>query len=188
MSIYIEGAQNTGKTTLIKNVKNRFPSICIMNEIARTVIKEKNISHEDLENNKNNCFKKLQMDILKATFISESNMNNPFISDRSILSPIVYSYYYFGEEYGRTLEKQKEFINRLEIYKNNSIIILLTPYEKYLTFDETKKNATMEDLHKITYLYKYFLKKYNLKHIILDKINEREFIIEKILKDNNYFK
>lgn len=115
-------------------------------------------------------------------------MNNPFISDRSILSPIVYSYYYFGEEYGRTLEKQKEFINRLEIYKNNSIIILLTPYEKYLTFDETKKNATMEDLHKITYLYKYFLKKYNLKHIILDKINEREFIIEKILKDNNYFK
>lgn len=41
MSIYIEGAQNTGKTTLIKNVKNRFPSICIMNEIARTVIKKK---------------------------------------------------------------------------------------------------------------------------------------------------
>ncbi|WNE41370.1 MAG: Cytidylate kinase [Mycoplasmataceae bacterium] len=51
-AIYIEGAQSTGKTTLIKKIKDKFPSLHIANEVARLIIKEKNISHEDLENNK----------------------------------------------------------------------------------------------------------------------------------------
>jgi len=64
---------------------------------------------------------------LKAIFNPDSHVNNKFISDRSILSPIVYSYFYFKEEYGDLLEQEEEFINSLDFYRNNSLIVLLTP-------------------------------------------------------------
>ena len=42
----IEGAQSTGKTTLINQFKFLFPDMTTITEVARTVIKELNITNE----------------------------------------------------------------------------------------------------------------------------------------------
>lgn len=137
-----------------------------------------------MESNKNDCFKILQLDILKAIFNYDSHINNKFISDRSVLSPIVYSHFYFGEEYGNLLEEKEEFINSLNFYKNNSLIVLLTPNEKFLKSDGTRKEALIEDLYKITSLYKNIFSKYNLNYIVLDNFNERELILENLIEES----
>ncbi|WNE41371.1 MAG: hypothetical protein AM1032_000111 [Mycoplasmataceae bacterium] len=99
------------------------------------------------------------------------------------MSPIVYSRFYFGKEYGNILEKQEEFVNSLDFYKNNSLIVLLTPNEKFLKSDGTRKEASIEDLHEITSLYKNIFNKYNLNYIALEDFNKRELILENLIEE-----
>ena len=48
-TIYIEGAQSTGKTYLLEKIKEKYVGIQTKSEYARKILAEKQIGHENLE-------------------------------------------------------------------------------------------------------------------------------------------
>ena len=113
-NVYIIGAQLTGKTTLINALDAEFniernASICnsvqrptIIREVARTVLRTKGYSREDIISSPARALQ-LQRDILEAqheaeTVASSESPESWYICDRSGLDPIVYASCYVGAE------------------------------------------------------------------------------------------
>lgn len=112
-NIYIIGAQSTGKTTLVNaleafytmdNSTNKsrksFPQPFIIREVARTVLKDKGFTREDITTSPSRALQ-LQKHILNAQREAESAASNDaslpwYICDRSGLDPIVYTQLFVG--------------------------------------------------------------------------------------------
>ena len=114
-SIYIVGAQSTGKTTLIGALSSHFnasslasttttPAPLILTEVARTVLRKHNLTGSDIASSPstNLLFQQL---MLEAQYATEkvAETSQWFISDRSGFDPIVYARRYVGKEGARSL-------------------------------------------------------------------------------------
>jgi predicted ATPase len=108
-SVYITGAQCTGKSTLVRELKVAFHGIsqqleidepALISEVARTVLAEHPIATEDIRASPSRSLE-LQTLILDAQVAVERNalcQSSWFISDRSGIDPIVYARRYTGQE------------------------------------------------------------------------------------------
>jgi nicotinamide riboside kinase len=135
-NIYIIGAQSTGKTTLVnafeadlKETANENSSHRprIIREIARTVLKEKHFSREDIATLSIRTLQ-LQQYILQAQFDAETtacpvNSSTWYISDRSGLDPIAYAKCYAGEDAAAEM-LASEVWRELEDRMKKGIVIL----------------------------------------------------------------
>jgi nicotinamide riboside kinase len=112
-SIYVIGAQSTGKSTIVTAIEEVFArpkSVLtakfrqrpiVIREVARTVLKTYNFTREDIVASPTRAFQ-LQKHILKAQFEAEQQViaQSPdgwYITDRSGIDPIVYATIYAGE-------------------------------------------------------------------------------------------
>jgi nicotinamide riboside kinase len=104
-SVYIIGAQCTGKTTLVNALedsyaKNEQP--LVIREVARTVLREKGFSRSDITSSPSRALE-LQKHILDAQFEVEKAATGDdscspwYICDRSGLDPIVYAQLFVSE-------------------------------------------------------------------------------------------
>lgn len=123
-NIYIIGAQCTGKTTLVNNLREHFfaqqplnsdlnpkpnpldqsniPPPVIISEVARSVLKDHNFTAQDVRTPARSLA--LQQLILSAQSAAERDavgQGRWFISDRSGADPIAYALRYAGEEAAR---------------------------------------------------------------------------------------
>lgn len=97
-TIYITGAQCTGKTTLTEAVASRiektYPEVEIevINEIARSVLEKHNLAREDIREGSQRCML-LQKLILDAQYSREMEVDAQalLISDRSGVDPLAYA-------------------------------------------------------------------------------------------------
>jgi nicotinamide riboside kinase len=109
-NIYIIGAQSTGKSTLVNALKSSYAlenvgdvgQPHIIREIARTVLKAKSFTREDITNSPSRAFE-LQRHILDAQREAEASASNDasyswYICDRSGLDPIVYAQLFVGKD------------------------------------------------------------------------------------------
>jgi predicted ATPase len=130
-NIYIVGAQNTGKTTLVnaleaafaKNTSETQPQI--IKEVARNVLIKYNFTAQDIKTSPSRALQ-LQELILKAQFDAEQEVlerGGWFISDRSAVDPIVYARKYVSEEASLQLRQSTEWLLLKERMKNSLVVV-----------------------------------------------------------------
>lgn len=180
--IFLEGAQSTGKTYILDRIKENFSGVTTHGEYARKILKEKNISHSDLEKNVNNCFWNLQKDIVLAFYDQILKQNNEnFISDRSFFSPLAFSRKYFGEEFANEIKNMSEFEELVKFCrKENPLFFLLTPEEKILRSDNVRKESNLQDLFDLTEIYKTIFEEYGIKYVLIDSFAKRDSLLVEI--------
>jgi nicotinamide riboside kinase len=149
-NVYIIGAQSTGKSTLVNALDTSYkeeaaddhsaslqpPSI--IREVARTVLKEKGFSREDIIMSPIRALR-LQQYILEAQYNTEavactSDTAAWFICDRSGLDPIVYAKCFTGSEASAHMLASKIWLE-LEGRMKKSIVILCEAGNHWLIDD-----------------------------------------------------
>ncbi|KAK4196114.1 AAA domain-containing protein [Triangularia verruculosa] len=115
-NIYIVGAQCTGKTTLVNNLRNYFDSASsqepplLITEVARTVLKKHSFTAADVVDPDRSM--QLQSLILQAQASVEreaANSSQWFISDRSGADPIAYALRYVDQGRAQQLINSPEW-------------------------------------------------------------------------------
>jgi nicotinamide riboside kinase len=156
-SIYIVGAQCTGKTTLINRLNDYFAKsspllkVFVISELARDVLRQHNISGLDVQAGHSSAMH-LQRAILETQFEVEkqSQLHDLTLSDRSGLDPIAYSAKYGGSQYVQDLAEMAEW-TILRSTMQKSVVILCEPVVEWLTDDGErlmpKSNKEWFDLH-----------------------------------------
>ena len=181
-NIYIIGAQCTGKTTLLENLKNHYaqeqPNI--ISEVARGVIKELNFERENIVDSPSQSFR-LQKAILQAQFERETLFRDTttswYISDRSGIDPIVYARYYVGVEKADEL-LTSPYWTYLEQQMKASLVVLCEAGVHWLTDDGIRLMPKDED-DWITFgkAFHTLLEERNVRYIVipnnLTEINDR---------------
>lgn len=140
-TIYIVGAQCTGKTTLITALNDyfakSFPSlkILVIPELARDVLRRHNVSGLDVQAGRSTAMH-LQRAILETQFEAEkqSQFHDMILSDRSGLDPIAYSAKYGGSHYAQALAETAEWAS-LRSSMQKSVVILCEPVVDWLNDD-----------------------------------------------------
>lgn len=135
-NIYIVGAQNTGKTTLVKALQKHFDrrDNCkwkdeqisapkIITEVARGVLQKHAFTAADITSSRTRAIE-LQRLILEAQLQAEAETDDGwFISDRSGFDPIIYALRYVGSEAARDLMASNAFIALKENMQKSLVII-----------------------------------------------------------------
>lgn len=115
-SIYVVGAQCTGKTTLVKQLAAWFQqqgiSPPVISEVARTVMARQRFATSDISSVPNKSLH-LQHLILEAQYEAEKDAlqtDTWFISDRSGLDPIAYAQRFVGLAAARQMLEQPNWV------------------------------------------------------------------------------
>ncbi|KAI9925948.1 hypothetical protein MW887_005754 [Aspergillus wentii] len=142
-SIYIIGAQCTGKTTLIHGLieffSERYDSLPfhVVTEVARKVLHQHDFSREDISSNPERALQ-LQKLILTAQYEEEvSRPGTALLSDRSGVDPIVYGLQYGPSDAQKTLLDSPQ-LRYLRERMNQSLVILCPPHLEWLIDDGTR--------------------------------------------------
>ena len=141
-SIYIIGAQCTGKTTLVKALEHHFTSVLVdppfvITEIARGLLRKHKITRDEIRNDPTQSGD-FQRAIMEAQLKQEETCQAPLqLSDRSGLDPIVYAKR-FGpiDAAGDMLDSSTWAELRLRLA--SSVIVVCEPRREWLTDDGTR--------------------------------------------------
>ncbi|KAL4932418.1 ATP/GTP-binding protein [Aspergillus undulatus] len=155
-SVYIIGAQCTGKTTLFHVLQDVFsrehPSLNlrVISEVARNVLKKHHFSRDDIANNPHRSLE-LQQLILGAQYDEENkNPTEPVLSDRSGADPIVYGIKYGTVDAREILESSPQW-ECLRDRMREALVILCPPVADWLKDDGVRLMARTwtewEDTH-----------------------------------------
>ncbi|KAL3475683.1 AAA domain-containing protein [Aspergillus californicus] len=156
ISLYIVGAQCTGKTTLVHALQGAFvrkyPSLHLrpITEVARKVLQKHQFSRDDITDNPERAFE-LQQLILAAQCKEESNnAADPVLCDRSGVDPIVYAAKYGPPQAQEILERSPQW-QYLRDRMRQSLVIVCPPHQEWLVDDGirlmAKTQAEWEDVH-----------------------------------------
>ncbi|WAR24370.1 hypothetical protein MAR_038039 [Mya arenaria] len=187
--IYLCGPHSTGKTTLMLDLEPHLPGVKVVEEVARSVIRNHGWKRDDFRPDKHpDVFRQLNFEILEAQIEVEkrfSEMNQDFICDRAI-DPIVYCKFYVGPEArDRMFETPniQQWIKRLQ----NSLIILVAPHKEIITEDSVRLASSFEELCQF---YESFANELNVNEIPYIELHEldRQKRIDIVLKELVEFK
>lgn len=181
-SIYIIGAQCTGKTTLVNALENWFKRSTDVNkdhcplvirEVARKVLEERRFSRIDITTSPERALE-LQQHILEAQYNAETTacLKNPvtwFLCDRSGLDPIAYTKCFVGE--GAAAEMLSSAIwQELESRMKKGIVILCEAGCRWLTDDGVRlMPKDVEDWMRVDLAFRDLLKTRGIRFSILSK-------------------
>ena len=184
-NVYIIGPQCTGKTTLVNALEESFANYpdniqlgvhaqpLVIREIARTLMKEKSFSREDMSTSKVRALQ-LQQHILEAQYVAErsASANDPtswYICDRSGLDPIVYADKHVGTE-AATQMLSTETWSELETRMKQGIVVLCEPGCHWLTDDGIRLMPTdTEDWIHVGDVFRRLLEARGISYSIVSK-------------------
>jgi nicotinamide riboside kinase len=140
-SIYVVGAQCSGKTTLTMALKEHFssdpslPPILVLTEAARGVLKRHNFTRNDIREDVERCLE-LQRLILEAQWAEELKIPNEYmlISDRSGIDPVVYATRY-AQSGGHKSLLNSQVWHELRDRMARSLVVVCEPVESWLKDD-----------------------------------------------------
>jgi nicotinamide riboside kinase len=148
-NVYIIGAQSTGKSTLVNALATSYALESvgragqpqIIREVARTVLKDKSFTREDITNSPSRAFE-LQRHILDAQREAEASASNDasyswYICDRSGLDPIVYAQLFVGKDAANLLMTSEAW-RELEPKMRAGIVMLCEAGCSWLIDDGTR--------------------------------------------------
>ncbi|KAL2827982.1 AAA domain-containing protein [Aspergillus cavernicola] len=155
-SLYIIGAQCTGKTTLVNALQDalsqRYPSLLFrpITEVAREVLRQHQFTRDDITDSPDRALE-LQRLILAAQFEEENKESTtPVLCDRSGVDPIVYAVKYGPRHAQQMLEDSPQW-HFLRGRIRKSLVIICPPHRGWYKDDGTrlmaKSWAEWEDVH-----------------------------------------
>ena len=127
--VIIEGCDNTGKSTLINNLKNYYNKITLHN-LHYSNVKQENIS-EVIKYNK-----KLYNEMFELMTFALKNDKTGLIFDRSHLGEIVYGNIYRGYSGDYVLDIEKKFNHILDVFENLFLITLVDEPENLISRED----------------------------------------------------
>lgn len=184
--IYLSGAHSTGKTTILKDLKDHL-NVRFEEEIARNVIKRLNWNRDEFLPDK--CpekFFRLNEEILRQQILIDEThfkSDSDFIADRCI-DPIIYVQRYIGNTAKEKLFKMtglKEWFDRLK----TALIFVIQPHKECIVDDSIRFPPHFHDL---TEFHNAIMTEYQELNIPvyeiveLDRHARHKFIMDKIMR------
>jgi len=177
MKIAISGAQNSGKTTLIKLIKEKGKTkgYIFFDEVVRTLKKEKNISINKVA------------DFDSQVLILERHLENlkeeNFITDRCLLDAFVYSHYLYDKAlYSKEQMDvfEKLFLKGIDKYD----LIFLQDIEGISIEDDGFRSLDIKFREDIHSLFLNILSIFKINYVILEgTINQRYKIFNRSINE-----
>ena len=143
-SIYIIGAQCTGKTTLLEGVyqyiRRHEPSrpVSTIKELARGILVDADVNRDDIRAGSEKAMK-FQRLVLEAQLEEELRLQSRglIVSDRSGIDPIAYATMYGPSKYTKVLLEMPSWAT-LKQKMRRGVVILCEPVEGWLFDDGTR--------------------------------------------------
>lgn len=127
--IIVEGCDNTGKSTLINNLKNYYNEITLHN-LHYSNVKQDNTA-EVIKYNK-----KLYNEMFELMTLTLKNDKNGLIFDRSHLGELVYGRIYREYSGDYVLDIEKKFGHILDVFENLFLITLVDEPENLISRED----------------------------------------------------
>lgn len=172
-SIYVIGAQCTGKTTLVNALFDALQhheannTVHRITEVARNVLQTHKFTRDDIVADQFRALE-LQHLILAAQFDAESKQSStPILCDRSGIDPLVYAIKY-GPPNGRESLEDTIQWQHLRNRMMKSLVIVCPPQREWLTDDGTRLMASSwEDWLEMHRIFCRVLKEHCIPFIVL---------------------
>jgi len=182
MRIYFTGCHASGKSTLARLTAKEF-GLPFLNEVARTVLAEKEISLETLRINLE-AIDNYQKEVFHRQ-IQEEKKYQSFVSDRS------FDNLAYMAQHGTQLsdlissEISQDYIKSLK--EKDVIIFFIRPTKATMKNDGVREEVNWDQMVAIDAMIKMLFEIYNLNYIQInsDSMQERVRLVKSIL---NYFK
>jgi hypothetical protein len=207
-NLYIIGPQCTGKTTLVDALEQTYTDSttshrrarserpAVIREVARTVLKEKNFTREDITTSPLRALA-LQKHILEAQYEAEiavgTRQDSPswYISDRSGVDPIAYTYLFVGAEAAQGM-LDTEAWSKLETNMRKGTVVLCEAGCNWLTDDGTRlMPADADGWKEVELAFRHILEIRGIVYSVMSKdlhdLDGRVRFVEELLKTNTGF-
>lgn len=201
-NIYVVGAQCTGKTTLVNaleghyktdDVSQKLQQPIIIREVARTVLKEKDFTRNDLTTSPIRALQ-LQQHILDAQLQEEcaktdDTPSNWYICDRSGLDPIVYAQLFAGKSAAEDMLASEAW-QALERKMKTGIVILCEAGCTWLIDDGIRLMPEgLDDWMRVDIAFRELLDARGIGYTIISKdvisLPERLEVVQEAIKAGN---
>lgn len=182
MKIYLTGSHATGKSTLCRYISNTY-NLHMLPETARSVLSERELQIDSLRADIN-LTDSYQQEVFDRQIAEEENYTS-FVSDRSAIDCVVYSFAY--SRIGSRLIADKRFKHYLEKLKDyKSIIFLVRPSKATLKDDGVRETINWDNIVSIDAQIKLLLELYQIRYFQIntdnmnDRINQVNYVISLI--------
>lgn len=178
MKVYFIGAHSTGKTTLARYVADKY-KLPFLNEIARTILAEKELKLDELRTNLD-LVDSYQTEVFYRQ-IKEEQSKKHFVSDRS------FDNLAYAAQHSRVtalLASETIFKHYIETLKDpNVIMFFVRPTKATLRGDGVREHITWEGVIAIDAMIKLLLEMFGLRYfqISTDSMQERVSFIDSVL-------
>lgn len=182
MRIYFTGCHASGKSTLARLTAKEF-KLPFLNEVARTVLAEKEISLETLRVNLE-AIDNYQTEVFNRQ-IQEEKKYESFVSDRSF-DNLAYMAQH-GTQLNELINSEicKNYIESLR--KKDVVIFFMRPTKATMKNDGIREEVSWDQMISIDAMIKMLFELYNLNYIQIsaESMQERVRLVKSVL---NYFK
>jgi len=171
MKIYIAGAHSTGKTSIARILAKEY-KLPLLNEVARTVLAEKELGLESL---------RIDLDIVddyqKEVFfrqLEEEDKYESFVSDRT------FDNLAYAAQHSRVLasiinsERLKEYIEKLR--KDDVYLFFIRPSKVTLKDDGVREKICWDGVVAIDAMIKFMFELFDLNYITINSNSMQERI------------
>ncbi|KAF2878600.1 AAA domain-containing protein, partial [Massariosphaeria phaeospora] len=182
--VYVIGAQCTGKTTLVNALEAEYGRKCletgepvpqpsVIREVARTVLKEKSFSRDDITDSPARALQ-LQKHILDAQLEAEETASREtgaqwYICDRSGLDPIVYARVFVGEAAAQDMLAAEAW-KQLKTRMKTGVVVLCEAGCSWLVDDGTRLMPKgTEDWMRIDRAFRDLLAGAGISYVVVPK-------------------
>ena len=178
MRIYFSGAHSTGKTTLARYISKEY-NLPLLNEVARTVLAEKEYSFDTLRTDID-AVNNYQVEVFNRQ-IQEEQKFTAFVSDRS------FDNLAYMAQHCSVLNKfinSPEIVNYVNFIKNNkSIMFFIRPSKATLKNDGVRESLSWDGIIAIDAMIKFLFEMYDINYISIhsDSMQERIKTIKSII-------
>lgn len=178
MRIYFIGAHSTGKTTLARFVADRY-KLPFLNEVARTILAEKELSIDALRTNLD-VVNTYQSSVFKRQLAEEAKEKN-FVSDRS------FDCLAYAAQHSEVLSDIMNH-HELQIYIDSlrgpdSLIFFVRPSKETMKQDGVRETLKWEQVISIDAMIKFMVEMWKIPYIQINtaSMQERSRLIEGVL-------
>lgn len=179
MRIYFIGAHSTGKTTLARTVSQHW-NLPFLNEIARTILAEKELSVDNLRANIETV-NAYQEDVYLRQF-EEEKKHESFVSDRSF-DNLAYMAQH-STILAKFINERKliEYIDTLR--KSDAVLFFVRPSRATMKADGVRETLVWDNIVAIDAMIKLLLEMFALTYVCIntDSMQERIRTVNAVLK------
>lgn len=169
MRIYIAGAHSTGKTSICRIISKEY-NLPLLNEVARTILAEKELSLDVLRTDLN-VVDKYQEDVFFRQ-LKEEGKYKSFVSDRT------FDNLAYAAQHSRVLHKlinSKRLNEYIETLKSDDVyLFFIRPSKATLKNDGVRETVCWDGVVEIDAMIKFMFEMFNLNYVSINSVSMQE--------------